>query len=264
MTMTLVGTEIDPQTESAVAEPAVAPRITGVRLWVWLPLSLILLGSSGLFRTWQDRRLEEITTKSEPPPFPLKELPQQLEGWRLVEGGEQQLDPQIARIAGSSDHLIRTYANEQTGVTITVLLIYGQGQYLSQHVPEVCYPNTGFIPADEATDREVLTNRGYARFRSLAFAKLGGAGDFRDEVYYSFRHEGRWYPDAAADWKRLRQNPSMFKLQLERRLAPRERRHIGNPTEQFLSVFLPVLERRIAGTPKSLTGTAESADSQKK
>jgi hypothetical protein len=68
-------------------------------------------------------------------------------------------------------------------------------------------------------------------------------------VYYSFRHDGRWYPDAAADWKRFRHDPSMFKLQVHRRLAPRERRLVMNPTEKFLAEFLPALEARINQGP---------------
>lgn len=228
------------------AAPAAPGRRFGPGVWLWAPLACALLGASGLVRSWQDRRFEAIETRSDPAPFPLKELPTELPGWRHVAGGDQTLDPQIARVAGSSDHLIRSYYDEATGVTVTALVVYGHGQYLSQHVPEVCYPNTGLTPEDDPVDREISTGRGAGRFRSLAFARSGGAGGQREEVYYSFRHEGRWYPDAAVDWKRFRHNPSMFKVQVQRRLAPRERRWVVSPTEQFLAAFLPALERRIA------------------
>jgi hypothetical protein len=245
--MTMIGIDVDPLAAHGGMPPAPAARPPGVRLWRWVVLASALLGASGLVRGWQDRRFEAIMTRSDPAPFPLKDLTTELTGWRYLEGGDQRLDPQIARVAGSSDHVIRTYIDEVTGVAVTVLVIYGHGQFLSQHVPEVCYPNAGFTLGDDPFDREIPTGRGtLARFRSLAFAKGGGSADVRDEVYYSFRHDDRWYPDAAGDWKRFRHNPSMFKVQVQRRLAPRERRLVANPTEQFLARFLPVLEARIA------------------
>jgi hypothetical protein len=233
------------RTGDDVAPRAAAPR--GARLGPWVVLACGLLAASGLVRAWQDRRFDAIMARSDPPPFPLKDLPTELTGWRYVEGGDQRLDPQVARVAGSTDHVIRTYVDEATGVAVTVLVIYGHGQFLSQHVPEVCYPNAGYTPAGEAVDRDIPNGAGPpARFRSLAFARGGGAVDVRDEVYYSFRHDDRWYPDAAGDWKRFRHNPSMFKVQAQRRLAPREQRLVKNPTERFLARFLSVLEDRIA------------------
>lgn len=225
--------------------------------WTSIVLVCASLGASGLVRTWQDRRLADAVRLSEPAPFPLKDLPVKLPGWSYIDATEQRLDPQVAKIAGSSDHLIRTYVDESTGVSLTVLVIYGNGQLLSTHVPEVCYPNVGYTAVDEVFDSKVpIGPSGSGQFRSLVFAKTGGVVTDREEVYYSFRHEGQWYPDAAVDWKRFRHNPSMFKVQVQRRIAEHEHRLLRratdkvspSPSEQFLTVFLEVLERRIAAS----------------
>lgn len=217
---------------------------------LWVPLACFFLGVSGFARQRQDRTIAEIAVAAEPCPFPLGELPLAFEGWRALEGEEQRLDPQVARIAGSTDHLIRTYVQEATGVAVTVLIIHGHGQTLSLHVPEVCYPTAGYGPGDDPIDIPIANPRAPSVFRSLTFSRPSAARTEGLEILYSFRHDGRWYPDAAADWKRFRDRPSMFKIQTQRKLAPHERRHVANPSEQFLSAFLPAVEARLArGNP---------------
>jgi hypothetical protein len=243
--MSRIGFEPRSQAQTAGASVSV-PR---VRPLIWGVLACVFLGGSGLVRTWQDRRLDVVARLNEPAPFALKDLPKDLAGWHYLEGGDQRLDPEIAKIAGSTDHLIRTYVDESTGVNVTVLVVYGNGQTLSAHTPEVCYPNVGYTASEEPSDRaSAVAPPSVASFRSLAFSKRGGTDASREEVYYSFRHEGRWYPNAAIDWKRFRYNPAMFKVQIQRRLAPQERRYLNNPTEQFLNVFMPLFEKQITDT----------------
>src|SRR3954447_6992815 len=83
--------------------------------WTWILLAAVFLGISGGYRYWRDWQFQSLSKENERPPFSLKDFPKILGEWREVEGLETKLDPEIARIAGSSDHVIRTYINEKTG-----------------------------------------------------------------------------------------------------------------------------------------------------
>jgi hypothetical protein len=220
-----------------------------------MTLACVLLGASGGVRAWQDYRFATVENYAAASPFPLKDLPQVLGEWQAVEGSEINLDPEIARIAGSSDHLIRTYSNLMTGQSVSVLILFGPAKFVFAHRPEVCYPRAGYEPVAETLSRTVSGGTGSpAEFFSQVYAKRLDPRPRRQEVYFSFRHAERWSPDPQRFWKNFRHNPSMFKVQVQRLVAESERRELNNPTEQFLALLLPEIERRIAQAPKAPQG----------
>jgi hypothetical protein len=245
----------DPQAanlSTADSRPAVRVR-KGVlsSAWVWMTLACVMLGASGAVRAWQDRRFSTAQIRVEDPPFPLKDLPQTLGDWRVQERGESSLDPEVARIAGCSDHVIRTYANITTGANLSVLIIFGPAQAVFGHRPEVCYPAAGYQPIEESLLRPIPDGSAHqAVFRSQIYSRRREQRRWREEVYYSFRHGGRWFPDMEQFWKEFRHDPSMFKVQVQRPVIESERRDLENPTEQFLALLLPEIERRAARGPK--------------
>src|SRR3981189_2744785 len=109
-------TTTDP-TNMRVASPAAEARGRGVTsTWVWMTLGCALLAASGGVRAWQDHRFKTLLGEVEACPFPLKGLPRNLGAeWSVQEGGETGLDPRIARIAGCTDALVRSYRNTTTG-----------------------------------------------------------------------------------------------------------------------------------------------------
>src|SRR5262249_10315762 len=155
----------------------------------------------------------QVQAKSVAPMFPLNQLPQGFGSWLAKEGGEEALDPQIARIAGSHDSLVRVYVNSQTGVAINLLVIYGSGERVSAHTPERCYPSVGYVQHDDPAVKTVKYGRSTAAFRSLLYVRKGDAVA-REEVYYAFRQRGQWSPDVEGNWKALSADPSMFKVQI--------------------------------------------------
>jgi hypothetical protein len=222
--------------------------------WVWMTLACGLLGASGGVRAWQDYRFATVRNYVEASPFPLKDLPQTLGEWQTVEGSETNLDPEVARIAGSSDHLIRAYTNITTGQRVSVLILFGPAQVVFSHRPEVCYPAAGYQPVAETLSRTLSGTGIVAEFFSQVYARQRDQRRRRQEIYCSFRHGDHWSPDPGRFWKNFRHNPSMFKVQVQRLVAESERRELNNPTEQFLAVLLPEIERRIAQAPKTPGG----------
>ena len=89
--------------------------------------SLALIGS-GAIRSFQSSYYDEAGTYDIACPFPLKQIPRTLDGWHMVEGSEAVLDPLTTRITGSTDHITRNYVNEMTGVTLSVLVLYGPAE----------------------------------------------------------------------------------------------------------------------------------------
>ena len=71
-------------------------------------------------------------------------------------------------------------------------------------------------------------------------------GEDREEVYYSFRHDGQWYPDAAINWKQFRYNPSMVKVQVQRRLRDSNGATSTTLRKTFSHPSCPELEHRLA------------------
>jgi hypothetical protein len=221
--------------------------------WVWMTLICVLFAASGLVRVWQDWRYDTAKNQEVKAPFPLKNLPRDLglgslKEWHALPDTEAVLDPQIARVAGSVDSLVRVYRDDLTGVAITVLVLYGRAETITKHTPQVCYPSAGYGLVDGGEVIPVPVNPAGsgmpAAFLGLVFAKKGGMGD-REEVYYSLRHEGQWIPTVEGNWQALRYSPGAFKIQVQRKVTDTEHRHFDNPSSRFLSVLVPTFEAMV-------------------
>jgi Protein of unknown function (DUF3485) len=258
-----------PPTEAMVDHPgdsptrAPAPARSRPATWAWAAVACALLGASGVVRTVQERRHNDEASYIEACPFPLESIPRTLGAWKLKENAGLKLDPQTMRITGGSDHVLRTYVDELTGVSLVVLVLFGPAAPVLPHIPEVCYPSSGYSAnldpstvairyrAGDPSGREVEHE---ALFRSGIYEKAGGLTTLREESYHSFRLEGNWSPDVGSGKKLPRRSPGVFKVQVQRLMAPVERRGKDDPIEQFLGVLIPEIERRIAEGPKAPAG----------
>jgi Protein of unknown function (DUF3485) len=242
----------------SLAQLDVAPRTASRSkkdLWIWAMVACFLLATSGVVRTIQGRRHNQEMVFTETCPFSFQDLTSKVGVWKLKEGSDQSLDPLTMRITGGTDHILRTYVDELTGVTLVVLLLYGPAEPVLPHIPEVCYPSSGYSDAQDSGDREIAYTtkdsagrdvKHGAIFRSSVYEKSGGLHTVREEVFHSFRLDGVWSPDVARGRKLGRRNPGVFKLQIQRPVVLGEDRGRDNPIDQFLSVLIPELERQIA------------------
>lgn len=226
--------------------PSQRGRLGGLGV-VWLVMALILLGTSGLIRVWQDQRLEAAAEVAETAPFAMADLPRDLGRWKAL-GPDETLPPETLAIAGASDYVARSYTDEQTGVSLSLLVVYGPAERVVGHIPEVCYPATGYKPAGAASSRELQLDSRTIPFRSLTYVKDDDSVIDLQEVYYSFRHAGRWAPVTDETRKLHRIRPATFKVQVQRSISQTEKRDLNNPIESLLSELLPVLEQRITAS----------------
>ena len=224
--------------------------------WAWAVIACLLLGASGAVRAMQDRRHEGERSHVEDCPIALSSIPKKLGVWHLVEGGDRKLDELTRSITGATgEPLMRTYVDDLTGVTITVLVLFGPAVPVLPHTPDVCYPASGFARAGGPSGATVRYTRGRdsrgrpidgeASFRSSLFQKSVGRQFLREAVYHSFRLDGQWSAGIGDGRKFPRRNPGIFKVQVQRQVAEGEELGKGDPMEQFLSALLGEIEKEI-------------------
>ncbi len=198
----------------------------------------VLLVASGVARGWQARRIENaLETGRRVARLDLETVPNTLGPWR---GEAFRIDEQIARGTGADQIVTRRYVNENTGAVVELILLYGPAGEMFIHSPEICYPSAGYELVAGPDLKEVDT----VPFRALAYRKGEGVSSDLQEVYYSWRHGGRWSPEVGIR-KRFERIPSMYKVHVARKATARERRDIGNPCESFLTFLMPELRNRL-------------------
>lgn len=232
-------------TTDAAGRPDRNPS-SGRKLVLWTVLSAVLLAGSAGVRSVQSRYYQEENSYDVAAPFELKNIPKQVDDWQMLEGSEGSLDPLTTRITGSTDHILASYHNEQTGLMLQVMLLFGPAEPVLPHIPEVCYPSSGFKPAGPAIDRAIkIDDKMTTQFRATLFTKSNGRDLVRETAYYAFRHDGAWVPWVLTK-NSPRKNPGIFKLQVSRRMTPTESRFQDEPIEDFVRKMVPALELMIA------------------
>ncbi len=86
-------------------------RATVSPVW-WAAIACTLLLCSAGVRHWRDLQFAGLNRESETCPFPLNDLPRNLGNWNSSPEDDGKLDPEIADLAGSSDHIIRVYRDD--------------------------------------------------------------------------------------------------------------------------------------------------------
>jgi hypothetical protein len=220
---------------------------TPVPLWMWMIVACLLLGISGGIRFWRDRQFQALAAENAACPFPLRDFPNDLGTWQVDANTKpEQLDPEVVRIAGSSDHIIRTYIDKKSGEVVTVLILYGLANSVFAHTPEVCYPAAGYQAVDVPTDHE-FSMSGLAtpvRFRSAFFSKQAGGISQYQEVYYTFMHNGQWLPEVESRWKMFRYHPGMFKVQIQCAALGQSKDSENNPIRSLLREIVQEIDCR--------------------
>lgn len=215
--------------------------------WAWLAVTCLLLAASGGVRLWREWGFWTLAARSAACPFRLADLPRSMGTWQMLEDSELPLDPEVARIAGASEHFTRTYLDQKSGERVAALALYGPCVDAFGHVPEICYPAAGYQPFQGPTDGElpVAGLKEPVRYRWAIYAKREGGVVRLEEVYYTFLHKGEWVPDVSDRWKQFRYYPGLFKIQLARPITgvtqPGE-----EPVPSLLAEFARQISERVA------------------
>jgi EpsI family protein len=238
----MTATHLSTLPETSSVAPARAPIGARLGLWVRVAIACGILLASGFIRSQQAVRIQSAIAAGLNDSFPLEELPMTLGPWQ---GEPTQIDEKIARGTGATQVVTRRYINQDTGVPVDVILLFGQAVGMYIHTPELCYPSAGFTLAGGPDARTIPTPSGAAPFRALVYSKGEGTAAQLQEVYYAWRYNGRWSPEVGKQ-KHFERISGMYKVHVARHVTENERRDVGNPCEAFLRVLLPEMERRMA------------------
>jgi Protein of unknown function (DUF3485) len=256
----------------AAAKPSPGTKAPG-RLWTatasprwWTLIACTILLCSAGIRQWRDLQFSGMAQESAACPFPLSEIPRNLGDWYAAEAGDEQLDPEISRLAGSNDHIIRTYQNESKSETASILVLYGLAESVFGHTPDVCYRAAGYKPETmsfSGTTSE-FTEPGSAkpvRYRVDYFSKEVGGVKQKHEVFYTFLHAGEWQPEVASRWKMFRYHPGMFKIQIERQFTGSPD---SSPSLTLLKELVEVIDGRVAAAKEQAAKNGREKKNQGK
>lgn len=204
-----------PKTSTPVETPDLAGRRAIRSPWVWVAVTCLLLGLSAGVRFWREWRFSALAAESAACPFALADLPRTMGDWQATDA-EAQLDPEVARFAGASDHIVRNYIDPGTGDLSSALALYGPAVSVYLHTPDVCYPAAGYQLFRGPVDRtiEVPGVKGPVRYRWAVYARRVGGVTQHEEVYHTFYHNGEWIADAGDRWKTFRYHPGLYKVQV--------------------------------------------------
>jgi len=178
--------------------------------------------------------------------------------WQATAEGIE-LDPEVARFAGATDHFVRNYLDRETGDQASALALYGSAPMVHLHTPEACYPSAGYILYKGPVDRSVAVPgmKEPLRYRWAVYARKVGGLVQLEEVYYSFLHRGDWLPDMADRWKTFRYYPGLFKVQIAH---PAKILEVGGggPSRELLVEFVRQINERLAAA-RSGAAAAETS-----
>jgi hypothetical protein len=229
--------------------------------WWWAAISCGILAISGGLRTWRDWEYESFAKASSNCPFPLKDLPRDLEEWQAI-GPDDQLPEEIAKLAGSNSHILRTYKNKQTGEVVRVLVLYGIANSVFAHRPEACYAGAGFQEVGNAENGRLTLpiSKTPLQYRLGYFSTTSGGVTTKMEVCHTFLHNKEWVPYLDSRWKLFRQHPAMCKIQIDR---PGEKAAFeASPSLSLLQELAEAINRRMADAVQAAPGlTADTAKS---
>jgi len=217
----------------------------------WLTVTCLILAVPAGLRLWREWKFSRLAAQSEACPFPLSQLPPSMGRWRADAGTDLQLDPDVARFAGASEHVVRNFVDAQSGDQALALILYGLGTTVYLHVPEVCYPAAGYALFNGPIDHTISVKgmKEPVHYRWAIYTKrVDGVTRF-EESYYTFEHGGIWKPDLSDRWKRFRYDPGVFKVQICRPIS--SLRDDADPAgEALLAELVKEINDRFPATEK--------------
>jgi hypothetical protein len=172
----------------------------------------------------------------------ISRLPARFGQWRMTRS--EPLDEDVIRMLSCRAHENRVYVDDQTGESVSLVLLTGPAGPLVAHTPEVCYSSVDFETVEPAHPETIRgTGDGADIFDQVTFRtqKVGGE---KQRVYYGWRKsQGTWLAPKNPRLT-LGGQPMLYKLQLAAEAPGDSQRDpsASDPARRFLNDLLPVLD----------------------
>jgi hypothetical protein len=152
-------------------------------------------------------------------------------------------------MAGAVACLARRYSNPSRGVSVSVLLLGGLPGKISTHTPDVCYSGGGYVLDSPAPfQRRYGPDDRPAEFRAMLATREGTSPSVL-RILWSWNASGGWSAPNEPRWQ-FAPVPALCKLYVIRETAGAVVEPAADPCNDFLSVFLPELDKLVFANPK--------------
>ena len=152
-------------------------------------------------------------------------------------------------MAGAVACLSRVYSNPSRGVSVSVLLLGGLPGDISDAYSRFCYPGAGYtLDAPSPFQHRDGPDHPAAEFRT-ALATREGPSPSVLRIFWSWNASKGWSAPDEPRWK-FASEPALCKLYVIRETAGVVVDPEDDPCNDFLSVFLPELDRLVFSAPK--------------
>jgi hypothetical protein len=151
--------------------------------------------------------------------------------------------------AGAVACLSRRYTHARSGVTVSALLLGGLPGKMATHTPEICYTGAGFHLDSPVPFTPSYGPTGRPAGFQTALATREGPNPSTLRLFWGWNAASGW---SAPDEPRLAFGAAsaLCKLYVVRETAGAVIPPGDDPCNDFLSVFLPELDRRVFSVPR--------------
>jgi hypothetical protein len=219
-----------------------------------IALAMVLIVGAGLVHgSWTSRwrpapALQEQAKK-------LESLPMVLGDWTAI---SRELPARELAMTGAAGYINRLYTNSSKGLSISVLLLSGLPGDISTHTPEVCYPGAGYYLA--TPDAFALTYGSPEQKAELrtAVAIRGGANPSVLRIFWVWKGSKGWSAPEQPRWT-FASESVLSKLYIVRQTEGVAIDPKNDPSNEFIKVLLPELDRAVFKAGNQISGASASA-----
>jgi len=177
---------------------------------------------------------------------------------------EQELDERVRKVAGIEGRVSRTYRNTRTGEEVSVEIVSGLPQHISEHTPDRCYVSQGYeMTKDDQPYTVNMANGVEAQFRRARFRKETHEGRrSRLHIFWSWRTaETSWIgPSFHGARFEFAGKPALFKIYVIDSNPVGGRTESESPAVSFIEEVLPQIDLYLSGEQSDAEKTADEAD----
>ena len=187
-------------------------------------------------------------------------LPMNFGDW-IGKDTEQELDERVRKIAGIEGRISRTYRHTRTHEEVSVEIVSGLPQHISEHTPDRCYVSNGYeMTKDDQPYTVNMANGVAAQFRRARFRKdTHDGGRSRLHIFWSWRTaETQWIgPSFHGARFEYAGKPALYKIYVIDPNPVSGRSESEGPAVSFIREVLPQIDLFLTG---ELSGDDKAAD----
>lgn len=176
-------------------------------------------------------------------------LPTRIGHWRMTKS--EPLDEKVLSVLRCTAHEQRVYTDDQTGETVSLILLAGTAGPLLAHTPEICYSSVDFETL-EPPHPETIRGTGDAAdiFNEVTFRARTVTGENLRVLYAWRKSQGPWLAPKNPRLA-LGGQPMLYKLQLAANVpagSPQDR-SASDQARRFLDDLVPFLDDTLSAKP---------------